>query len=68
MKGKHQTSVQDAVLDGETVCGRVQLAMGDLELRKLDYILGAEERELQFFYHFWVVMADCVLHPAAWWR
>ena len=29
---KHQTPVQDAILDGETVCGCVQFAMGDLEL------------------------------------
>jgi len=28
----HQTPVEDAVLDGETVCGCVQFAMGDLKL------------------------------------
>ena len=63
-KKRHQTPVQDAILDWETVCGCVQLAMGYLKFRKLDYILRAEKRELQFFYHFWVVMADGLLHPA----
>ena len=38
--------------------------MGDLELGKLDYILRVEERELQLFYHFWVVVTDGLLHPA----
>ena len=28
----HQTPVQDAIFNGETVRGRVQFAMGDLEL------------------------------------
>lgn len=63
MEARHQTPVQNAIFDGETVCGCVQFAMGDLELRKLDYILRAEERELQFFYHFRVVVADGLLHP-----
>ena len=29
---RYQTPVQDAILDGETVCGCVQFAVGDLEL------------------------------------
>lgn len=60
----HQTPVQDAILDWETVCSCVQFAMGYLKFGKLDYILGTEERELQFFYHFRVVVADGLLHPA----
>jgi len=32
METRHQTPIQDAILDGETICGCVQFAMGDLKL------------------------------------
>ena len=62
MEKGYQASVQNTILHRKAVCSCVEFAVGHLEFRKSDYILRVEERELQFFYHFRVVVADCLLH------